>query len=355
MHSHDQDTSLSAARYTVGWICALQAGYECACRMLDEKLDGPSINEANDNNTYVFGRIAGHYVTIACLPAGIYGTSSAAAVAKDMARSFPNLQFVLMVGVGGGAPTPERDIRLGDVVVSQPQGTLNGVVQYDLGKQLPNNLFQRTGVLNSPPAVLLGAIPEIRRRHNDPRRTDQIAQHIRRMDDMPKYRRPQHDMLYNSDYLHQGGKTCECCADDQLVQRVDRSSNSREVSIHYGIIASGNSVVKDPRIRDKYAKDPDLNILCFEMEAAGVMNNFPCLVIRGISNYCDSHKNDEWHNYAALAASAYARELLLVLKPRKIHVLPSWTEAPEQGTSFLLSSRKCYAPRLFLPHHKVHS
>ncbi|KAJ9300709.1 hypothetical protein DTO271G3_1873 [Paecilomyces variotii] len=330
MHSHDQDTSLSAERYTVGWICALQEEYECACRMLDEEFDGPDINEANDNNTYVFGRIGGHYVIIGCLPAGIYGTNSAAAVAKDMARSFPNLRFALMVGIGGGAPTPERDIRLGDVVVSQPQGKLNGVVQYDLGKQLPNNLFQRTGVLNSPPAVLLGAIPEIRRRHNDPRRADQIAQHIRRMDDMPKYHRPQPDKLYNSDYLHQGGKTCECCSDDQLVQRVDRSSNSREVSIHYGIIASGNSVIKDPRIRDKYAKDPDLNILCFEMEAAGLMNNFPCLVIRGVCDYCDSHKNDEWHNYAALAAAAYAREMLLVLKPRKVDALPSWTEALEQ-------------------------
>ncbi|KAJ9269877.1 hypothetical protein DTO212C5_4051 [Paecilomyces variotii] len=330
MHSHDQDTSLSAARYTVGWICALQEEYECACRMLDEEFDGPDINEANDNNTYVFGRIGGHYVIIGCLPAGIYGTSSAAAVAKDMARSFPNLRFALMVGIGGGAPTPDRDIRLGDVVVSQPQGTLNGVVQYDLGKQLPKKLFQRTGVLNSPPAVLLGVIPEIRRRASDPRKTDQIAQHMRRMDDMPEYYRPQHDRLYHSDYLHQGGKTCECCSNDQLVQRVDRSSNSREVSVHYGTIASGNSVVKDSSVRDRYAKDPDLNILCFEMEAAGLMNNFPCLVIRGICDYCDSHKNDEWHNYAALAAAAYAREMLLVLKPRKVDALPSWTEALEQ-------------------------
>ncbi|GAD98496.1 multiple ankyrin repeats single kh domain protein, putative [Paecilomyces variotii No. 5] len=330
MHGHDQDTACSADQYTVGWICALQEEYECACRMLDEEFDGPDINETNDNNTYVFGRIGGHYVIIGCLPAGVYGTSSAAAVAKDMARSFPNLRFALMVGIGGGAPTPEKDIRLGDVVVSQPQGTLNGVVQYDLGKQLPNNKFQRTGVLNYPPAVLLGVIPEIRRCHSDPRKADKIAQHIRRMDDMPEYGRPQHDRLYNSDYIHQGGKTCERCSNDQLVQRVDRSPNSREVSIHYGIIASGNSVVKDSSIRDRYAKDPDLNILCFEMEAAGLMNNFPCLVIRGVCDYCDSHKNDEWHNYAALAAAAYAREMLLVLKPRKIDVLPPWTEVLEQ-------------------------
>ncbi|KAL1850813.1 hypothetical protein Plec18167_002552 [Paecilomyces lecythidis] len=330
MHGHDQDTSRSAEHYTVGWICALQEEYECACRMLDEKIDGPNSNKTNDNNTYVFGRIGGHYVIICCLPAGIYGTSSAAAVAKDMARSFPNIRFALMVGIGGGAPTPERDIRLGDVVVSQPQGTLSGVVQYDLGKQLPKDVFQRTGVLNHPPSVLLGVIPEIRRCHNDPRKADKIAQHIRRMDDTPEYQRPQNDKLYHADYLHEGGNTCECCSDDQLVQRADRSSNGREVSVHYGVIASGNSVIKDASIRDKYAKASDLNVLCFEMGAAGVMNILPCLVICGISNYSDSHKNDEWRNYAALAAAAYAREMLLVLKPRKIDVLPPFAEALEQ-------------------------
>ena len=51
-------------------------------------------------------------------------------------------------------------------------------------------------------------------------------------------------------------------------------------------------------------------VLCFEMEAAGLMNNFPCLVIRGISDYSDSHKNDGWQRYAAATAAAFAKELL---------------------------------------------
>jgi hypothetical protein len=88
--------------YTIGWICALQEEYEAACRMLDDEFDGPEASEANDNNTYVFGPIGGHNVVIGCLPDGRYGTSSAASVAKDMVRSFPNLRFALMVGIGGG-------------------------------------------------------------------------------------------------------------------------------------------------------------------------------------------------------------------------------------------------------------
>jgi len=309
--------------YTVGWICALQEEFEAACRMLDDEFDGPETNEVNDNNTYVFGCINEHKVVIGCLPAGRYGTSSAASVAKDMVRSFPNLRFALMVGIGGGAPTQERDIRLGDVVVSVPQGRLGGVVQYDFGKRLSDGRFQQTGQLDAPPPVLLGVIPDIKRRHNDRRKPDRVAEHLKRMDDMPEYQLPAEDRLYRADFRHKGDKNCENCDADALEKRPGRET-SRKITVHYGIIASANSVMKDATARNQYANDPELNVLCFEMEAGGLMNNFPCLVIRGICDYSDSHKNDDWHNYAALAAAAYARELLHVLKPQKVSGAPSW-------------------------------
>jgi nucleoside phosphorylase len=66
--------------------------------------------------------------------------------------------------------------------------------------------------------------------------------------------------------------------------------------------------MKDASIRDKLAAEKD--VLCFEMEAAGLMNHFPCLVIRGICDYSDSHKSKEWQGYAAIAAAAYAKDLL---------------------------------------------
>ncbi|EGX51842.1 hypothetical protein AOL_s00043g576 [Orbilia oligospora ATCC 24927] len=326
--------------YTVGWICALQEEYEAACRMLDDEFEAPDeLNiDMKDDNTYEYGMINGHYVVIGCLPSGRYGTVSAAIVAKDMVRSFPNLRFALMVGIGGGAPTNQRDIRLGDVVVSQPEGDLGGVVQFDLGKRLQeegegdgadgrgsSQLFRRTGQLNAPPSVLLGAMPRLLRLHRDTRRPDKLAEHIKLMDDMASFRRPSQDQLYRSNYLHQSaGKTCQNCQEEQTVERPPRDG-SREVMIHYGTIASSNTLMKNAIERDRYARE--VGILCFEMEAAGLMNNLPCLVIRGICDYSDSHKNDEWHNYAALTAAAYARELLNTLRPAKIQELPSW--APE--------------------------
>ncbi|RSL88930.1 hypothetical protein CEP51_001482 [Fusarium floridanum] len=309
--------------YTIGWICALQEEFEAACRMLDDEYDGLEAADPNDDNTYVFGRIHKHNVVIGCLPSGIYGTTSAACVARDMVRSFPNLRFALMAGIGGGAPTPERDIRLGDVVVSEPKGELGGVVQYDLGKRLSDGEFKRTGQLNAPPRVLLGALPEVRRRHNDPRKRHPMAENLARMDDMPEYSRPASDKLYRVESRHRSGKTCDECDSAGLVERPSRPSD-RAIAIHYGTIASGNTVMKDATERDRHASDPALNVLCFEMEAAGLMNNFPCLVIRGICDYSDDHKNDEWHNYAALTAAAYARDLLGIVRPQKVVSQPAW-------------------------------
>lgn len=91
----------------------------------------------------------------------------------------------------------------------------------------------------------------------------------------------------------------------------DLGDSNPSVVVHRGIIASGNLVVKDARLRDDLAEQ--YNVLCFEMEAAGALDDFPCMVIRGISDYCDTHKNDDWQPYAATTAAAYARQLLFYI------------------------------------------
>ncbi|KAF3289684.1 hypothetical protein TWF970_003449 [Orbilia oligospora] len=322
--------------YTVGWICSLKEEYEAACRMLDEEFEPIDIKlsiSAEDPNTYEYGRINGHYLVIGCLPGGRSGPVSAATFATDMNRSFPNLRFTLLVGIGGGAPTETRDIRLGDVVVSQPDMDFGGVVQLDLWKRLQGNggedgnesrLFQRTGQLNSPPAFLLGAMPRILRFHNDTRRPDKLAEHIKPLiNAIPELRRPpqSQDRLFRANYRHQGVKeTCECYREDQVIERPPRAE-SREFMIHYGTIASLNFPMENVVERDRCARD--LRVLCFETEAAGLMNSTPCLVIRGISYYSDSHKNDQWNRYAALTAAAYAKELLITLRPVEVKEMPS--------------------------------
>lgn len=151
--------------YTVGWVCALPLEMAAAKGMLDRV--HPNLSEQNpaDHNSYILGQIQGHNIVIACLPAGIYGTTTAATVAKDMLRTFKSIRFGLMVGIAGGAPSSTQDIRLGDIVVSQPTGSSGGIIQYDRGKKVWDGEFQRTGSLNTPPQVLLSALGRLRADH----------------------------------------------------------------------------------------------------------------------------------------------------------------------------------------------
>ncbi|KAK3941751.1 hypothetical protein QBC46DRAFT_448417 [Diplogelasinospora grovesii] len=337
--------------YTIAWICALQEEFQAARQMLDQKdFKPPKGMEfcSNDRNSYIFGKLGEHYVVVGCLPRGRKGTVSAANVVKDMIRSFPSVKFALMVGIGGGAPLKKRDTRLGDVVVSMPSGDNGGVVQLNCGAKLSNGLFQRRGHLNAPPDALLSATQDVQVRLDDLNEPDRIAEHIARVKNMPTYKRPTRDRLYRSNYLHQDTSAedgdeddgnwaddededgCRYCTEDGLVRRPNRNT-SREVTVHYGTIASDDYVMRDAAARDKHARDGKLKIHCFEMEAAGLVNNLPCLVIRGICHYSDSHKNDEWYNYAALAAAAYARELLLVLRPQMVAVMPAWATQVEHS------------------------
>lgn len=300
--------SLQRNDYTVGWICALPIELAAAQEMLDEEHD------IIDDNTcsYTLGRIGDHNVVLVTLPAGQTGTNSAAAVAVQLQSDFPAMRFGLMVGVGGGVPSIE-DVRLGDVVVSQPQAMHGGVVQYDLGKTRPDR-FERTGFLNTPPTILLNAIAKLQARQI--RSKDMLSTHISRLSHLPHFTREYAgvDHLYQSSYKHVGASSCDSCTSEYLINRPAREGLG--IKIHHGTIASGNQVMRDGITRDRLSSELG-GVLCFEMEAAGLMNRFPCLVIRGICDYADSHKNERWQPYAAITAAAYAKELLSVVSAVK--------------------------------------
>jgi nucleoside phosphorylase len=310
---------LSHNDYTVCWVCALPLEMAAAAAMLDVRHERLS-HSSSDQNTYILGEISGHNVVITCLPSGVYGTTSAATVATQMRSTFGAIKFGLMVGIGGGVPSKGNDIRLGDVVVSKPTSTYGGVVQYDYGKTVIGGRFQRTGTLNQPPQILLTAISQLQSRS-----MTENSVHISRFlsdalgkDPDNKHRfsspGPDQDHLFDVEYDHVASEnTCAKCDLGRTVPRASRSSYNPQ--IHYGLIGSGNQVMKDSITRDQLAEEGNAPILCFEMEAAGLMNHLSCLVIRGICDYCDSHKNKEWQEYAALTAAAYAKQLLSLISP----------------------------------------
>ncbi|OQD63020.1 hypothetical protein PENPOL_c010G05213 [Penicillium polonicum] len=342
---------LSHSDYTVGWICALpQTELVAAGAMLDDEHPVLHAADPNDINSYLLGRIGDHNVVIACLPVEQTGKVPAATVAKDMVRSFPAIRFGLMVGIGGGAPyygeqnegdidvdesddsededaDEIQDIRLGDVVISLHSKSSEAVIQYDFGKSIQNQEFIRAGgQLNKPPGIVLNAVSMLQGQHA--RKGHKICELLSnmlannpRMEKKFKHPGSAKDQLFKSEASHVEGKKCESCRgpdDTNLVKRKQRSSD--EPQIHYGTIGSADQVMKDALLRDKWSQRE--KIKCFEMEAAGLTDTLPCLVIRGICDYADSHKNKIWQPYAATVAAAYAKELLLGIPGQGVLLLP---------------------------------
>ncbi|KAH7078139.1 hypothetical protein BKA63DRAFT_489625 [Paraphoma chrysanthemicola] len=337
--------------YTVGWVCALAKEQTAATAMLDQ-IHSDLSKPPNDHNAYTLGSIGEHNIVIACLPKGKYGTISAANVATWMVSTFPSIKVGLMVGIGGGIPPM---VRLGDVVVSAPIDQYPGVVQWDMGKAEKGGNFKRTGALNNPPSALLTALTKLETKHEMcgskiPQYLDDLGKNWPNL--VPKYTRSeslQDPFLTPDDSQRTQGKWrailsliwvkmllllgyflgksvlvplnsgADLATSRVANVRIDTTQRkSGDMHVHYGLIASGNQVIKDSKFRDNLNMSLGGHVLCVEMEAAGLMNDFPCIVIRGICDYADAQKNKDWQEHAAAVAAACAKELLEHVQPSDI-------------------------------------
>ncbi|PLN80759.1 purine and uridine phosphorylase [Aspergillus taichungensis] len=305
--------------FKVGWICILKEEYRAAARILDEQYDTTGlVRSYGDRNHYILGRVGAHNVMINLPPAEMYGQLHAHMIAHGMRSTFSRMRFALLVGIAGGVPSPERDIRLGDVVL----GTR--AVPYRFGKETDHG-FQRTGLVQTPPIKLLEAITLLEKRiRSEDVNLSEAIESIRTK--YPKggaaFLRPAKDRLYKGEFLHKESE-CDCLRLEpeqgaDLHLRDDRKGDL--VQVFQGGIGTDNWVIKNAKIRDDIAKRE--NILCYDMEASAVMDVLPCLPVRGISDYADGHKNDHWRLYASLAAAACARELLLSLSSQFVAQSP---------------------------------
>ncbi|ETS81074.1 hypothetical protein PFICI_06076 [Pestalotiopsis fici W106-1] len=300
--------------YTVAIVCAIEFEMSAVRYMLDEE-HARLPSSHGDSNNYILGKLCGHHVVLACLP-GNQGKSAAAIVATNLDRTFPSIKWRFLAGIGGGVPSDRNDIRLGDVVVSMPEGEYGGVVQYDLGKDIDTG-FKLKGFLSAPPSRLRSAVNNMRSDHrlDDNKIEEFVTAMLQRGRRLNVYRRPagDTDVLFDADYAHPSDQpSCSSCDRTKVVARPPREWDGPE--IHYGLIASGDRVMRSAVKRNLHVRNIG-DILCFEMEAAGLSTEFPYIVIRGISDYADSHKNDAWQHYAAAAAAACTKEFLTYLDP----------------------------------------
>jgi nucleoside phosphorylase len=323
--------------FKVAIICALPLEASTVLALFDKQWSNHTYNRASgDSNAYSTGVIGHHNIVLVYMPN--MGKVAAATAAADLRASFPGIQLTLLVGICGGAPFGgqlREDILLGDVVISE------GLVQYDLGKQLPNNRFVRKDTprdnLPRPRPEVRAALAKLQTRQSRSWLCDKTSEYLRvlgqELNGMVTYPGATEDKLFKSTYQHKHHSPSECtmCANDEggdgvcdettgmsceqlkcdeqeLVLRVRVSQPCKPV-VHFGLIASGDTIMKSGEDRDQIsARD---GVIAFEMEGAGVWEKFPSsLVIKGICDYADSHKSKIWQGYAAATAAAVMKAFL---------------------------------------------
>lgn len=312
----------AGTRATVGWISPLPLELDPAVELLEGHQKGYMGN--GDPTCYSVGQMGAHVVAMAVLSE--MGTNPATSVSAYMCKSFPDIKHLLVVGIAGGIPCYGMDneqIALGDVVVSTPRRDLGGVVAYEPGAFVDGEL-SRGGHLHHPTSEMLGAVANLRHDHRrappcgDIPDTLRQLQRARGMWNDPGGAR---DIMFAHDYKHEREESlCEGQCD--LSKSLARTQRGHEMkawravntpAVHYGIIASGNALIKSTETREEFYEKYEA--IAFEMEAMGVLRMCPALVVRGICDYADSHKNKTWQDYAAATAAAYAKQLVLRLPP----------------------------------------
>ncbi len=327
-------------------ICALTLEADAVDALFEEHWDINDYGKAEgDTNTYSLGVIGRHAVVLVHMPG--MGKRNAAIVAANCHASFLGIQLALVVGVCGGVPfaSDGTEVLLGDVVIS------DGVVQYDFGRHFPDGFLRKNPAVN-PSNQAMGFLAKLKGRRGKNMLHERAQAHLntlrKELGDKAIHPGVVEDRLFESSYHHRHqdpldchectassdgrtGRVCDMartsdcvslkCDLERLVPRrrhqgrpeMSESLVQEEVTpqalVHIGGFASGDSVIKSGEVRDQIANSA--GIVAFEMEGAAVWETFPsCLIIKGVSDYTDSHKSKRWQNYAACTAAAATVALL---------------------------------------------
>ncbi|KAM0345453.1 hypothetical protein ACHAPU_006380 [Fusarium lateritium] len=326
-------------------ICALPIEGDAVEAALDGLWDDnvyPLGKAQGDPNLYAIGHIGNHNIALVRMPG--MGKKVASGVAASLSSSFQALQVAFIVGICGVSPLNKRDeIIMGDVAVSE------AVVEYDFGRQFPDRFVRKTtlmGSLGRPNLEIRSLVAKLKGLKARSQLNRQLLLCLPAIykglgKENVDYPGPDKNLLSPSHYRHkhQDLNACKLCAkyntmNDEICKeaaalnceqlgcffaqppiprhRLRLSLEGLQIipdpKVHFGIIASGDKVVKSAHHRDIVASQE--SVIAFEMEGAGVWDHLPCVLIKGACDYADSHKSDTWHEYAAAIATAALKALL---------------------------------------------
>ncbi|KAL2809773.1 putative kinesin light chain [Aspergillus granulosus] len=324
--------------FAIAIICALPLEAEAVEALFDEHYDRLGKyygKQPGDANAYINGRIGKHDVVLCYMPG--MGKGNAASVASSLQVSYTGIKLALVVGICGGAPPPPKyqEVFLGDVIIS------DSVIEYDFGRQYPGGFQRKTGLkdtlgrLSREGRTLLNGLRVENARSELQNQAQQYLHTLQQTG--TKWHHPRlNDVLFKASYLHKHSHYayptgCSCCGSDspdKICEEAlgkdcddlgcDKGQHIRcrtiletiptSICIHIGPVASADTVMKSGQHRDEIVRRE--KVIGFEMEGAGVWDNVPCLIIKGVCDYADSHKSKLWQAYAAATGASAAKAFL---------------------------------------------
>lgn len=314
--------------FSVAIICALEVESDAVELLFDHIWDanGDRYGKApHDMNSYRTGVIGNHNVVLAYMTG--MGKVQAASVAMSCRWSFPGVRLALIVGVCGGVPGGiEGGVFLGDIVISDE------ILPYDFGKKYPGTFQCREAAASRSNGD--NEVQAFLRKLRSPKGREHLLSRTAHHLGVLQARTgeyscpPRHsDQLFEPNYHHKhhGTSKCKTCGESKACKKAQKTTckalkcdrerlvvRSRsfptEFNVHFGRIASGDTVMKSGRDRDRIANKE--KVIAFEMEGAGIGGIMPFLVIKGVCDYADSHKNKIWQKYSAGAAASCMKALL---------------------------------------------
>ncbi|KAF4999624.1 hypothetical protein FGRMN_2372 [Fusarium graminum] len=316
--------------FGVAIFCALPLEADAVETLFDHRWDdnGSSFGKAaGDANAYSVGTIESHNVVLVRMPG--MGKVQAATAASSCRISFPNVKIALVVGVCGVAPIKRggEEIILGDVIISE------GIIQSDFGRRLPDGFVPKRGILDSlgrPSQEIRGVLTQAKGITDRQILTSEMTSYLNVLCQNPglhaEYPGSCQDRLFEASYRHaKDQQPCEQLGCNGVLvprSRLQMIGPNPIPSIHFGLIACSDSVMKCGEERDRQVKEND--VIAFEMEGAGVWEILPCIVVKSACDYADSHKSKIWQQYAAATAAACAKALLRF-----------WVSSLDQDASYL--------------------
>lgn len=333
--------------FEIAIICALPLEYNAVSSVFEEFFDedgDPYGRAEGDPNIYTTGLIGKHNVVLALLCH--MGKSHASSAAASIGMSYTRLRIALLVGICGGVPRVGIDgadeILLGDVIISK------SIVQYDYGRLFSHKFVRKNTADDNPSKQnkyvrnVVAQLETDRGRSILKKKAAHFLKELQTSARSGKYNYPgaEEDKLFESSYCHRHyiypkcacreyGRMSSSICDDalnasckmlgcdeshlvrrkRLEQKLQLEIDEAQVpAIFVGSVATGDKVMKSAEDRDRIANTE--GIIAFEMEAAGVWEDVPCIVIKGVCDYADSHKNKKWQDFAAATAAATMKALL---------------------------------------------